>query len=99
MLKNQLSIESLLDADEFLLDKIYWVVFNASNIQNSDATGSKWFLGKLLLPKKENLIISSKIIDFLVEFYKVTYESINFRKLFIETQDNSDFFILLNQAY
>ena len=99
LLKNQLSVGSLSDADEFSSDEIYWFVFNASNIQNSDATGSERFPDELLLPKSENSIIPSEMIDFLVEFYEVTYESLNFRKLFIETQDDSDSIIVLNRAH
>jgi len=39
------------------------------------------------------------MMDFLVEFYEVTYESLNFRKLFIEIQDDSDSIIVLNRAH
>ena len=78
---------------------MYWFVFNASNIQNSDATESEWFPDKLLLPKRENSIILSKIVNFLVEFYEVTYESLNFRKLFAETQDDSASIIVPNRAH
>ena len=99
LLKNQLSVESLSDADEFSSDKMNWFIFNTSNIQNSDATESEWFPGELLLPKRENSIIPSKIVDFLVEFYEVIYESLNFRKLFTETQDNSASIIVPNRAY
>ena len=52
-----------------------------------------------MLPKRENLIILSETIDFLVEFYEVTYKSLNFRKLFIETNDDSDSIIVLNQVH
>ena len=39
------------------------------------------------------------MMDFLVEFYEVTYELLNFRKLFVETQDDSDSIIVLNRAH
>ena len=41
LLKNQPSVGSLSDADEFSSDEMYRFVFNASNIQNSDTTRSE----------------------------------------------------------
>jgi hypothetical protein len=96
LLKNRPSVGSLSDTDEFSTEEMYRFLLNTQNIQDSVTTGSERFPGELLPPKRKNSIIPSEMVDLLVQFYKATYESLNFRKIFTGTQDS---IIVLNRAH
>ena len=62
---------------------------NICNIQRLDITGTEQFSEELLYPWKLNLIISVKIINIIVKYYKAIYKLINIRKLFTADLNNS----------
>ena len=62
---------------------------NSQNIQESQITGSELFPGEFLHPTSENEILSSEMLDRMVEYYTATYESFSFQKPFGEGDDNS----------
>ena len=97
ILNNRLSIGSISELDQFSADELYRFLNNTYNIQETVINGSEQFPGKLLRPEKFNLIISSEILDLLVEYYETSYETINFRKPFIEDIDNNSI-IIQNKA-
>ena len=82
LLDNQPSIGSLSDTDEFSSDEIHRFWMNSWNIKESNITGSESFPGKFLKLSFDNIIISSKMLDLIVEYYYVTYITFDFRKLF-----------------
>ena len=60
----------------------FWL--SSINIQESLITGSESFPGEMLKPSDENVLLSSSMLDLMVEYYKATYEMLEFRKLFEE---------------
>src|SRR5688572_11683335 len=54
---------------------------NSRNIKKSNVTGSEPFLEFLKL-LSDNIIISSEMLDLIVEYYNATYIMFDFRKLF-----------------
>ncbi|PKB99698.1 hypothetical protein RhiirA5_382993, partial [Rhizophagus irregularis] len=52
-------------------------------------TGSESFPGEMLGSASENVVMSNSMLDLLVEYYLVTYETLEFRKPFGEGHENS----------
>ena len=88
LLDMQPLVGSLSATDQFSANEMYRFLMNTYNIQRSVITGTEWFLGKLLNPQRLNSLISAKILDILVEYYKASYELMNFRKPFTADLDN-----------
>lgn len=82
-------VGSLAEADEFSSDEMERFWLNSRNIQQSSITGSEPFPGEMMGPVSENVMISSSILDLLVEYYMATYETLEFRKPFGEGRDDS----------
>ena len=89
LLDNQPSIGSLSDTDEFSSDEIHRFWMNSQNIKESNVTGSEPFPGEFLKPSFDNIIISSKILDLMVEYYNTTYITFDFRKPFDKDSEDS----------
>ena len=73
LLDNQPSISSLSDIDEFSSDKIHRFWMNSQNIKKLNVTGSEPFPSKFLKPSSDNIIISSEMLDLMIEYYNATY--------------------------
>uniref|UniRef100_U9UCY9 Uncharacterized protein n=1 Tax=Rhizophagus irregularis (strain DAOM 181602 / DAOM 197198 / MUCL 43194) TaxID=747089 RepID=U9UCY9_RHIID len=48
-----------------------------NNIQQSIVTGSESFPGEMLGSASENVVMSNSMLDLLVEYYLVTYETLD----------------------
>jgi hypothetical protein len=96
LLNNRPSIGSLSETDQFSTDELHRFLINTYNIQESVINGSERFPGELLRPENLNLSIPAEMLDLLVEYYEASYETMNFRKPFIEDFNNS--IIIRNRA-
>lgn len=82
-------VGSLAEADEFSADEMERFWLNSRNIQQSSINGSEPFPGEMMGPASENVVMSSSMLDLLVEYYMATYETLEFRKPFGEGHDDS----------
>ncbi|EXX50506.1 hypothetical protein GLOIN_2v1786477 [Rhizophagus irregularis DAOM 181602=DAOM 197198] len=89
LLNNRAFVGSLAEADEFSADEMERFWLNSQNIQQSIVTGSESFPGEILGPASENIVMSNSMLDLLVEYYLTTYETLEFRKPFGESHENS----------
>ena len=89
LLDNKQPVGSLSATDQFSANKMYRFLMNTYNIQRSVITGTERFPGELLHPRKQNLTIPVEMLDVLLEYYKATYETMNFRKPFTADLDDS----------
>lgn len=89
LLNTRTPVGSLSEADEFTSDEMRRYLLYSQNIQESPITGQEPFPGEMLKPSSENIILSSEMLDRMVEYYKVTYVMYNFRKPFGEGPDDS----------
>ena len=55
---------------------------NSQNIKELNVTGSEPFSSEFLKLSSDNIIISSEMLDLMVEYYNTTYITFDFRKLF-----------------
>jgi hypothetical protein len=85
LLKDRASVGSLSETDEFSSNEMHRFRLNFINIQESTITGSEQFPGEMLdRPSAKNITLSNPMLDLMVEYYKATYESYEFRKPFGE---------------
>jgi len=82
LLNNRPSVGSLSVADEFSSDEMHRFLLNSKNIQESAITGSEDFPGEMLNPKSDNILLSTNMLDLMVDYYMATYEEFEFRKPF-----------------
>ncbi|GBC48092.2 hypothetical protein GLOIN_2v1786477 [Rhizophagus irregularis DAOM 181602=DAOM 197198] len=59
------------------------------NIKESLIAGCKAFPGEMLDPSSEKVIMSSEMLDIMVDYYNVTYPANNFQKPFGEEPEDS----------
>ena len=85
LLDSRPSIVSLSVTDEFSLDEIYRFWMNSRNIQESRISGSEEFPGEFL---KHNVLLSSEMLNLMVEYYMATYDTVKFRKPFGEGSED-----------
>ena len=84
LLDNRPFVGSLSITDQFSSDEIYRFWMNSQNIKESWISGSEKFLGEFLKPSSDNILLSSEMLDLMVEYYIVTYDNLEFRKPFSE---------------
>lgn len=89
LLNHQHSIGSLSAPDEFSSDELQRFWLASSDIQESTITGGEAFPGEMLRPMFSNIIISSDMLNLIVEYYTATYEMFEFRKPFGEGAEES----------
>ena len=89
LIKDRPSVGSLSEADEFASDEMRQFLLYSQNIQESPITGSEAFPGEMLSPSSENILMSSQMLDRMVEYYIATYVQYNFRKPLGEGHDDS----------
>ena len=78
LLKNQSTVGSLSENDQFSSDEMQRFWLNSRNIQESTVTGCEAFPGEMLRPMSENVVLSQSMLNLVVEFYIATYEMYNF---------------------
>ena len=64
-------------------------LLNSRNIQESAITGSELFPDEMLNSKSDNILLSSNILDLMVEYYMITYEMFEFQKPFRTGPENA----------
>src|SRR5688572_23628843 len=71
---------------------------NSRNIKESNVTGSEPFPSEFLKLSSDNIIISSEMLDLIVEYYNATYTTFDFRKLFDkDSEDGITIQVKMNQ--
>ncbi len=88
LLNNQPSVRSFLITDQFLSDEIYRFWMNSWNIQKSQISGSEKFSGEFLKLSSNNVLLSSEMLDLMVEYYITAYDNLEFRKPFSEGSED-----------
>jgi hypothetical protein len=73
LLNTRSDVRSLLETDEFSSDEMHRFFLNSINIQKSVITGGEVFSGKMLSPSSKNLLMSSEMLDRMVEYYNATH--------------------------
>lgn len=89
LLKQRPLVGSLAESDEFSSDEMERFWLNSRNIQQSTITGSEPFPGEMMGPVSKNVVMTSSMLDLLVEYYMATYETLEFRKPFGEGSEDS----------
>ena len=84
LLDNRPSVGSLLTTNQFSLDELYWFWMNSKNIKKSRISGSEKFPGEFLKPSSNNVWLLDKILNLMVKYYMITYNTLEFRKSFSE---------------
>ena len=62
---------------------------NLQNIKESRISGNEKFLGEFLKPSSDNVLLSSEMLDLMVEYYMATYDNLEFRKPFGEGSEDA----------
>ncbi|CAB4403355.1 unnamed protein product [Rhizophagus irregularis] len=89
LLNSQRTIGSLsVYTDEFLSDEMHRFWLNSQNIKDSQISGKEGFPGEFLKPVSHNILLSSEMLNLMVEYYNATYESFGFRRPLVEGLDN-----------
>src|ERR1043165_6570935 len=89
LLQNRPNVGFLSVTDKFSLDDMYQFLLNSKDIHDSEITRCEAFPGEMLRPSFKNILLSSKMLDRLVEYYMASYEIYDFRKLFEEEANDS----------
>lgn len=89
LLDNRPSVGSLSTSNQFSSDEIFRFWMNSRNIKESSIYGSENFPGEFLKPSSDNVLLSSKMLDLMVEYYMATYNDHEFRKPFSEYSENA----------
>ncbi|GET54719.1 hypothetical protein GLOIN_2v1775288 [Rhizophagus irregularis DAOM 181602=DAOM 197198] len=88
LLNSQRTIGSLSVTDEFSSDEMYRFWLNSQNIKDSQISGKEGFPGEFLKPVSHNILLSSEMLNLMVEYYNATYESFGFQRPLVEGLDN-----------
>ncbi|GBC14554.2 hypothetical protein GLOIN_2v1775288 [Rhizophagus irregularis DAOM 181602=DAOM 197198] len=88
LLNSQRTIGSLSVTDEFSSDEMHQFWLNSQNIKDSHISGKEGFPGEFLKPVSHNILLSSEMLNLIVEYYNATYESFGFRRPLVEGLDN-----------
>ncbi|GET57088.1 hypothetical protein GLOIN_2v1786147 [Rhizophagus irregularis DAOM 181602=DAOM 197198] len=89
LISNRPSVGSLSEADQFSADEMRRFWLTSRNIHESTTTGKEAFLGEMLRPVFNDIVMSSDMLDLIVEYYMVSYETMEFRKPFGEGAEDS----------
>ncbi|GBC36078.2 hypothetical protein GLOIN_2v1775288 [Rhizophagus irregularis DAOM 181602=DAOM 197198] len=88
LLNSQRTIGSLSVTDEFSSDEMHRFWLNSQNIKDSQISGKEGFPGEFLKPVSHNILLSSEMLNLMVEYYNATYESFGFWRPLVEGLDN-----------
>src|SRR6266542_2397160 len=79
LLKNQPTVGSLSATDRFSSDEMRRFLLHSRNIKKSVITGCEAFSDEILRPYSNNILLSNKMLDRMVEYYEAAYENQDFR--------------------
>jgi len=77
LLNNRPSVGSLSKVDQFSADEMQQFWLTSRNIQKLTITGNETFSGEMLKPYAENVLLSSEMLDLIVEYYMVILKHLN----------------------
>jgi hypothetical protein len=83
------SVGSISEPDEFTSVEMERYLLYSQNIKESPIAGCEAFPGEMLGPSSEKVIMSSEMLDIMVDYYNATYPANNFRKPFGEGPEDS----------
>ena len=83
------SVDLISETDEFTSDEMARYLLYSQNINESLISGYEAFPGEMMRPSSENILMSSEMLDLMVDYYNATYPTYNFRKPFGEGPENS----------
>jgi hypothetical protein len=83
------SVGSISEPDEFTSVEMERYLLYSQNIKESPIAGCEAFPGEMLGPSSEKVIMSSEMLDIMVDYYNATYPENNFRKPFGEGPEDS----------
>jgi hypothetical protein len=89
ILNTRPSVGSVSETDEFTSKEMERFLLYSQNIKESPIHGYEAFPGEMLGPSSEDIIMTDKMLNIMVEFYKATYPSDNFRRPFGDGPDDS----------
>ncbi|GET63382.1 hypothetical protein GLOIN_2v1786147 [Rhizophagus irregularis DAOM 181602=DAOM 197198] len=89
LISNRPSVGSLSEADQFSADEMRRFWLTSRNIHESTTTGKEAFPGEMLRPVFNDIVMSSDMLDLIVEYYMASYEMMEFRKPFGEGAEDS----------
>ena len=72
------SVSSISEPDKFTLDKMVQYLLYSQNIRESLIAGFEVFPGEMLGPSSKNVLMVSKMLDIMVNYYNATYLIYNF---------------------
>ncbi|GET51673.1 hypothetical protein GLOIN_2v1775288 [Rhizophagus irregularis DAOM 181602=DAOM 197198] len=85
----RLMFDNQIKADQFSADEMRRFWLTSRNIHESTTTGKEAFLGEMLRPVFNDIVMSSDMLDLIVEYYMASYETMEFRKPFGEGAEDS----------
>ena len=68
---------------------MYWFLIHSNDIQNLVITGSEALSGEMLKLSSEDILMTPKILNWMVEYYNAIYKMHNFWKPFEKGTDDS----------
>ncbi|GET53790.1 hypothetical protein GLOIN_2v1775288 [Rhizophagus irregularis DAOM 181602=DAOM 197198] len=89
LISNRPSVGSLSEADQFSADEMRRFWLTSRNIHESTTTGKEAFPGEMLRPVFNDIVMSSDMLDLIVEYYMASYKTMEFRKPFGEGAEDS----------
>ena len=72
------SISLILESDKFTSNEMAWYLLYSQNIRESPIARFEAFPGEMLGPSSENVLMASKMLDIMVDYYNATYPIYNF---------------------
>ena len=72
------NVSFLSATDEFSSNEMHRFLLHSKNVQNSVITGKEAFPGEMLRLTSENILMTAKMLDRMVEYYIATYKMYNF---------------------
>ncbi len=72
------SVSSISEPDEFTSNEMTWYLLYSQNIRESLIARFEAFPGEMLDPSSENVLIASKMLDIMVDYYNAIYPIYNF---------------------
>ncbi|CAB4417325.1 unnamed protein product [Rhizophagus irregularis] len=88
LLNSQRTIGSLSVTDKFSSDEMHRFWLNSQNIKDLQISGKEGFPGEFLKSVSHNILLSSEMLNLMVEYYNATYESFGFQRPLVEGLDN-----------
>ncbi|GBB89908.1 hypothetical protein RclHR1_16760004 [Rhizophagus clarus] len=89
ILDTRFSVGSISETDEFTSDEMARYLLYSQNIKEFLISGYEAFSEEMPGPSSEKVLMSSEMLDLMIEYYNATYSTYNFQKLFGEDPEDS----------